>query len=93
MQLGEVLTRFDDEVLAAETLRTLDDRSLTAKVSDAAAEEDLTPGEFAVRSVDQFITHASDADWHAMIGLTSHAKDPGQMFLCRVLSDALAHRA
>ena len=43
----------------------------------------------AVRSVDHFITRASDADWSAVIGQAEHAPDPGEVFLRRVLADAL----
>ena len=89
MLLGDLLTRVDDDALAAEMILSLRDRALSARVADAAAAEELTPGEFAVRSVDHFITRASDADWSAVIGQAERAPDPGEVFLRRVLADAL----
>ena len=89
MLLGDVIARFEDEVFASETLFALDDLALTARVLALAAENHLSAGEFASQSVGQFVTGASDEEWLTLIGQMSHADDPGQVFLRRVLSNAL----
>jgi hypothetical protein len=90
MLLGDVIARFEDETLAAETLLSLDDLALTARVTEAAADHDLTAGEFATMAVDHFVSHASNEDWLTVIGQMSRANDPGQVFLRRALMSALA---
>jgi hypothetical protein len=87
--LGDVLARFEDEAYATEALFTIDDIVLTTRISEAAAEEDLTPGEFAIRLVRRFVNDASDEEWLTLVGLISRAENPGQVFLRRVLSNAL----
>jgi hypothetical protein len=93
MLLGDMLARLEDETVAAEALLALRDLALLTRVKSAAARDDLTAGEFTVMSVDYFIAHASDQDWLTLSGLMARAEDPGQVFLRRVLSDALAERA
>jgi hypothetical protein len=89
MLLGDVIARFDDEVFASETLFALDDLALTTRVLALAAESHLSAGEFAAESVGQFVNGASDEEWLTLIGLMSRADNPGQVFLRRVLSNAL----
>jgi hypothetical protein len=93
MLLGDVIARFEDEVFASEALFALGDLVLAARVSFAAAEDELTPGEFAARSVDAFVRGASDDEWLSMVGQMSRAEDPGQVFLHRVLSNAVTNCA
>jgi hypothetical protein len=90
MQLGDVIARFEDEAFVNETLLALDDLALTAQVVASAAESNVTAGEFAAQSVGRFVNNASDEEWLTLIGLMSRAEDPGQVFLRRVLSSALA---
>ena len=89
MQLGDVIARFEDEAFVNETLVALDDLALTARVFTLAAENNLSAGEFAAQSVGQFVNSATDEEWLTLIGLMSRADNPGQVFLRRVLSNAL----
>jgi hypothetical protein len=89
MLLGDVIARFEDEAFASETLFALDDLALAARVVALAAENNVSAGEFATQSVGQFVSGASDEEWLTLIGLMSRADNPGQVFLRRVLSNAL----
>jgi hypothetical protein len=90
MLLGDVIARFEDPAFADEALLAIDDLALTARLAAAAAAEGLTPGEFATQCIGRFVNAASDADWLSLVGLIARADDPGQIFLRRVLSQALA---
>lgn len=92
MLLGDVLAKFEDAAFATEALFTIDDIVLTTRIGVAAAAEELTPGEFAMQSIRRFVNGASDEEWLALIELISRAENPGQVFLRRVLSNALAIR-
>jgi hypothetical protein len=89
MLLGDVIAKFEDEAFVNETLLALDDLALTARVFTEAAESNVSAGEFAAQSVGRFVNGASDEEWLTLIGLMSRADNPGQVFLRRVLSDAL----
>ena len=89
MLLGDVIARLEDEAFVNETLLALDDLALTARVLTGAAENKVSAGEFAAQSVGQFVNGASDEEWLTLIGLMSRAENPGQVFLRRVLSNAL----
>ena len=91
MLLGDVIAGFEDEAFVNETLFALDDLALTAQVVASAAENNISPGEFAAQSVGQFVNGASDDEWLTLIGLMSRADNPGQVFLRRVLSEACPH--
>ena len=91
MTIGDLIERFEDEAVAAETVTSLGDMALLADVSAAAAAQNLTLGEFAANSVDHFVTHASNADWLTMFGRVTRAGDPGAAFLHRILSDAVVN--
>jgi hypothetical protein len=89
MQLGDVIARFEDEAFINETLLALDDLALAARIAASAAENSVSTGEFAAQAVGQFVNGASDEEWLTLIGLMSRADNPGQVFLRRVLSNAL----
>ena len=93
MLLGDVIANFEDSARTAEALLALDDLALIAAIAAAAAEEEMTAGEFAMRSVGAFVDGAGDERWLTLIGLMSRADNPGQVFLRRILSDSLAARA
>lgn len=88
MLLGDLIARFQDEVLVNETLFSLGDLALTARIVALAAESKMSAGELAVQSVGQFINGASEEEWLTLIGQMSRADDPGQVFLRRVLLNA-----
>jgi hypothetical protein len=92
MLLGDVIARFDDEAFAGETLFALDDLALSARVAALAAENNVSAGEFVRQSVGRFANGASDEQWLTLIGQMSRAENPGQVFLRRVLSNALIAR-
>ena len=89
MQLGDVIARFEDDAFVSETLFALDDLALTARITAAAAEQKVSAGDFAAQAIGQFVNGASDEEWLTLIGLISRADNPGEVFLRRVLSNAL----
>jgi hypothetical protein len=89
MLLGEQIARLEDETVAAEMLLGLGDLTLTARLTEAASRDGLTPGAFIAESVGRFVQGASDEEWLTLIGLMSRADNPGQVFLCRVLHAVL----
>ena len=89
MQLGDVIARFEDDAFVSETLFALDDLALTARITAVAAEQGVSAGEFAAQAVGQFVNGASNEEWLTLIGLISRADNPGEVFLRRVLSNAL----
>lgn len=90
MQLGDLIKRFDDEASANETLFSLGDLALTARVVILAAENNMSTGEFAMQSVGKFVHGAGDEDWLNLVGQMSRANNPGAVFLRRVLSRAMS---
>lgn len=89
MLIGELITRLEDEAVAAETLIGLGDVALLADVSAAAADHNVTLGEFTVMSVERFATRAGDEEWLTMIGRLSRTNDPGAAFLRQILAAAV----
>jgi hypothetical protein len=90
MLVGELIARFRDETVASQTLISLGNLALTARVVSLAAESGVSPGEFAVQAVGQFVNAASDEDWLTLLGKMSRADDPGEVFLFAALSSAVA---
>jgi hypothetical protein len=86
MLLGDLIARFDDEVLASETLFSLGDLALTARVMSLAAERNLSAGELASDAVGEFVSHASDEDWLTLVGQMARSENPGAVFLRRALA-------
>jgi hypothetical protein len=91
MMIGDLIERFEDEAVATEAVTSLGDVALLADVATAAAQHNLTLGEFAVMSVGDFVTHARDDDWLTMFGRVTRAADPGAAFLQHILSGAVAN--
>lgn len=92
MQLGDVLAKFEDVDFATEAMFAIDDLVLTTRIGEAAVAEELSPGEFAMQLIRRFVNGASDEEWLTLIGIMSRAENPGQVFLRRVFSNALAIR-
>jgi len=90
--LGDLMARFADESVAADALLRLDDLALVAEASRQAASEQLSLGEFSVRSIAQFAAGATDADWVTLMGLMARSDDPGQTFLRIALARAIGDR-
>jgi hypothetical protein len=90
MLLGELIAEFDDPAFAGEAMLALDDLVLTARITAAATEDNISPGEFAMRAIGRFVNTASDEEWLTLIGLISKAGNPGQAFLQCILANSLA---
>jgi hypothetical protein len=93
MMIGDLIERFEEEAVATEAVTSLGDVALLADIATAAAEQNMTLGEFATMSVADFVTHAGDEDWLTMFGRITHARDPGAAFLHHILSSAVANGA
>jgi hypothetical protein len=91
--LGEVIARLEDEAIAAETLLSLDDLPLVARIGEASARAGLPPGAYAAAAVRSFVAGASDEDWLSLIGLMARDRDPSAAFLRRALAQGLAGAA
>ena len=90
MLLGDLIAKIQDQSFAAEALVALDDLALMSRIAAAAADRDMPTGEFAAQAIGRFIDNATDEDWLTLVGLMSRADNPGQVFLRRVLLNALA---
>jgi len=88
MLLGDLIARFQDEAAASETLLSLGDLALTARVLASAADSNISAGELAVQAVGRFVDGAGDDEWLTLLGRISRADDPGRAFLHHVLSRA-----
>jgi len=88
MLLGDLIARFQDEAAVSETLLSLGDLALTARVLASAADSNISAGELAVQAVGRFVDGAGDDEWLTLLGRLSRADDPGRAFLHHVLSRA-----
>ena len=86
--LGDVIARFHDEALVSETLLSLGDLALIARINARAEQCQMSTGEFAADLIGQFINGASDEEWLTLVGQLSHADNPDRVFLHRALSNA-----
>ncbi len=86
MLLGDIIASFQDDAVINETLFSLGDLALTARLVALAAENNVSAGELAMQSVGRFVTGATDEEWLTLIGQMSRSENPGGIFLRRVLS-------
>ena len=89
MQLGTLLSRFDDETVVLETLLEMDDLTLMSRVQAAAQDAGSDVGAWAHEAVGRFIATADDERWLGLIGACSNTTDPGLAALRRMLESAL----
>jgi len=87
MLLGDIIASFQDEAVINETLFSLGDLALTARLVALAAESNVSTGELAMQSVGRFVNGASDEEWLALFGQMSRSDNPGQVFLRRALAN------
>ena len=85
MLLGDIIASFQDEAVINETLFSLGNLTLTARLVSLAAERNVSTGELAMQSVGRFVNGASDEEWLTLIGQMSRSENPGGVFLRRVL--------
>ncbi len=90
MLLGDIIASFQDQAVINETLFSLGDLALTARLVALAAESNVSTGELAMQSVGRFVYGASDEEWLALFGQMSCSDNPGQIFLRRALANAVS---
>jgi tagatose-1,6-bisphosphate aldolase non-catalytic subunit AgaZ/GatZ len=85
MLLGSIIANLSDETSILETLASLDDLVLMARLREAAAEAGEPLGCFARAAVGSFVARADDAAWLSLMAVTSKADDPGRACLRYIL--------
>ncbi|MGZ5865809.1 MAG: hypothetical protein ACXWKC_10540 [Xanthobacteraceae bacterium] len=90
MMLGDLLAQFEDETIAAQALVAMNNMAPMAGAAAAAADLDITLGEFAVEAVQRFASDAGDEAWMSMMTAMARSDDPGSVMLQRALSTAFA---
>jgi len=93
MLLGDLLARFSDESIAAETVFGLGDLALIAKLSEHAETDGLTLGAYAASAVRRYAEEASDEEWVTLMGALGRAPDPGAVCMQRAFAYVLAGRS
>jgi len=86
MLLGDLLNRFDDEAVAAETVLRVGDLALIAAMTRNAEALGLSLGTYAAQAVRQYADNASDEEWTTLIGQMGRAEDPGAVCLKRAFA-------
>ncbi|ODR93702.1 hypothetical protein AUC71_05220 [Methyloceanibacter marginalis] len=88
MLLGDLLSRFNDESVAADALQRLGDLVLLAEVCAGAEAEGLPLGAFIAGAVQRYAQDASDDEWITLMGELGRSEDPGLTCLKRALIHA-----
>ncbi len=89
MLLGDLLSRFDDEAIAAETILRVGDLALIAAMRQEAEALGLTLGAYASATVRRYADSASDEEWTTLIGQMGRSQDPGAVCLKRAFAQAM----
>jgi hypothetical protein len=89
MQLGALLSRFDDEAVVLETLLAMGDLALMSRVKAAAESSGTDVAAWAHEAVGRFVTTADDERWLGLMTACSNAADPGLAALRRMIETAL----
>ena len=90
MLLGDLLNRFDDEAVAAETILRVGDLAMIAAMTRNAEALGLTLGAYASQAVRQYADSASDEEWTTLIGQMGRSQDPGAVCLKRAFAQVVA---
>jgi hypothetical protein len=85
MLLGSIIADLSNETTILETLASLDDLVLMARMREAAAEAGESLGCFASAVMGSFVARADDAAWLSLMAVTSKAEDPGKACLRYIL--------
>jgi hypothetical protein len=85
MLLGAIIANLSDEASILETLVSLDDLVLLARMRVAAAKAGEPLGSFASAVVGSFVARADDTAWLSLMAVTSKADDPGKACLRYIL--------
>lgn len=86
MLLGDLISRFDDEAIAAETILRVGDLALIAAMRRESEMLGLTLGAYAAEIVRRYADTASDEEWTTLIGQMGRADDPGAVCLKRAFA-------
>ena len=86
MLLGDLLNRFEDEGVAAETILRIGDLAMIATMTRNAEELGLSLGAYASQAVRQYADGASDEEWTTLIGQMGRSDDPGAVCLKRAFT-------
>jgi len=89
MLLGAMMANLADEASIVETLASLDDLVLLARMRTAAAAAGEPIGSFASAVVGTFVAEADDATWLSLMAVAGKAEDPGTACLRYILSTEL----
>ena len=90
MLLGSIIANLSDESTILETLASIDDLVLIARMREAAAAAGEPLGCFASGVVGSFVARADDAAWLSLMAVTSKAEDPGTACLRYILGTEIA---
>jgi hypothetical protein len=93
MVLGDILLGLEDDVVAAETLLSLGDLTLVARLERAAAERGCSLGEFAGAAVRRYAASAPHEEWTTLMGALTRVEDPGVVWMKRAFNFALGQDA
>lgn len=93
MLLGDVLARFDDETIAAETILGLGDLALIARLRERAEAVGQSLGEYAASTVRCYAASAPDEEWITLMGALGRAQDPGAVCMTRAFAYMLKQDA
>jgi hypothetical protein len=89
MLLGSIIAGLSNEANIEETLASLDDLVLLARLRQAAAAAGEPLGSFASAAVGSFVSRADDTAWLSLMTLTSKSDDPGKVCLRYILGREL----
>ena len=89
MLLGDLIARFEDEAVAAETLVRVGDLGLIAAMTARAAEAGLPLGRYAAWAVRHYADTAPDDEWVQLMGALGRTDDPGATCLGRAFAYVL----
>jgi hypothetical protein len=90
MLLGDLLNRFDDEGVAAETILRIGDLAMITTMTRNAEALGLSLGAYASQAVRQYADGASNEEWTTLIGQMGRSDDPGAVYLKRAFSQLVA---
>lgn len=76
MMLGDLIAKLDRSDVAAAVMATLDP-IVAGQVKERAAAEAMTPADFVVGAVRDFVDRADDDLWFQLITVMRKAEDPG----------------
>jgi hypothetical protein len=89
MLLGSIIASLSNEDSIVETLASLDDFTLLARIRAAADAAGEPLGSFASATVGSFIVSADDAAWLSLLAVTMRSEDPGKECLRYILGTEL----